>query len=145
MGGKNAMIVLKDANVDLAVDGAVWGGFGTTGQRCTASSRVIVQKSIYDEFVDKFLDRVRKLKVGNGLDETTEMGPQINEQQLQTAQKYVEIGKNEGAKLLYGGHRLNGGAFSPRWFHWPAAVRDMQAAMRHPRGAKLAAAVGGRL
>jgi len=130
MGGKNAMIVLKDANVDLAVDGAVWGGFGTTGQRCTASSRVIVQKSIYDEFMDKFLDRVRKLKVGNGLDETTEMGPQINEQQLKTAQKYVEIGKNEGAKLLYGGHRLNGGAYSQGWFHEPTVFGDVQPKMR---------------
>jgi len=89
MGGKNAIIVLKDANIDLAVDGAVWGGFGTTGQRCTAASRLIVQKSVHEEFVNKLLDRVRKLKVGNGLDEGTDMGPVINEQQLKTVQKYV--------------------------------------------------------
>src|SRR5436190_3601270 len=87
MGGKNAIIVLDDANIDLAVDGAVWGGFGTTGQRCTAASRVIVHKSVYGQFTDKLTDRVRVLKVGNGLDESTNMGPQINEPQVQTTEK----------------------------------------------------------
>src|SRR5438445_12562232 len=87
MGGKNAIIVLKDANIDLAVDGAVWGGFGTTGQRCTAASRLIVQKSVHEEFVNTLLDSVRKLKVGNGFDEGTDMAPVINGQQLKTVQK----------------------------------------------------------
>src|SRR5947207_1811209 len=96
MGGKNAIIVLDDANIDLAVDGAVWGGFGTTGQRCTAASRVIVHQNVYNQFTDKLADRIRVLKVGNGLDESTNMGPQINEPQVKTTEKYVEIDKNEG-------------------------------------------------
>ena len=130
MGGKNAMIVLKDANIDLAVDGAVWGGFGTTGQRCTASSRVILQKSVYNEFLDKFLEHTRRLKVGNGLDEGTHMGPVVNEQQLKTIQKYVEIGKDEGAKLIYGGKRLQDGIYGRGWFHEPTIFGDVDPSMR---------------
>ena len=99
MGGKNIIIVMDDANLDLAVDGAVWGGFGTTGQRCTAASRVAVHRKVYGEFVEKFVARVKALKVGDGLDPATDMGPCINEQQLNTVMKYVEIGKDEGAKL----------------------------------------------
>ena len=84
LGGKNPMIVLDDANLDLAIEGGLWGGFGTTGQRCTATSRIIVQKGIYGEFVERYVERAKKLKVGNGLDETVEMGPAINENQLKT-------------------------------------------------------------
>src|SRR5437588_12438327 len=94
LGGKNPMIVLDDANLDLAVEGALWGAFGTTGQRCTATSRIIVQKGVYDDFVGRLVDRAKKLKVGNGLDETVQMGPAINEKQLETDLRYVEIGKN---------------------------------------------------
>src|SRR5947208_4008697 len=94
MGGKNIIVVMDDANLDLAVDGAVWGGFGTTGQRCTAASRLAVHKSVYKEFVERFVARVKSLKIGNGLDADTDMGPCINEQQLQTVMSYVEIGKN---------------------------------------------------
>ena len=130
MGGKNAIIVLDDANLDLAVDGTVWGAFGTTGQRCTAASRIIVQKGIYKQFVDRLLDRVRNIKVGDGLDETSNMGPQINEQQLQTTVKYVEIGKNEGAKLLRGGNRLESAAQSHGWFHEPTVFGDVHPKMR---------------
>src|SRR5437899_2282828 len=83
MGGKNAIIVLDDANVDLAIDGAVWGAFGTTGQRCTAASRMIVQKGVYDEFVSKFVERTKRMKIGDGLDETVTMGPQINKPQVE--------------------------------------------------------------
>src|ERR1700757_1305177 len=119
MGGKNIIIVMDDANLDLAVDGAVWGGFGTTGQRCTAASRVAVHKSVYSEFVSRFVERVKSLKVGNGLDASTEMGPCINESQLKTVMSYVEIGKNEGAKLLTGGNRLDSGAHAKGWFHEP--------------------------
>ena len=82
LGGKNPMIVLDDANLDLAIEGGLWGGFGTTGQRCTATSRIIVQKGVYREFVERYVARAKKLKVGNGLDETIEMGPAINEKQL---------------------------------------------------------------
>src|SRR5580692_1401124 len=130
MGGKNIIIVLEDANLDLAVDGAVWGGFGTTGQRCTAASRVAVHKSVYHEFVTRFTDRVKKLKIGNGLDATVEMGPCINEQQLQTVMAYVSIGKQEGAKLLTGGARLDSGAYAKGWFHQPTVFGDCGPKMR---------------
>ncbi len=92
MGGKNIIIVMDDANLDLAVEGAVWGGFGTTGQRCTAASRVAVHKKVYREFIEKFVARAKKLKVGDGLEASTDMGPCINEQQLQTVMRYVQIG-----------------------------------------------------
>jgi aldehyde dehydrogenase (NAD+) len=130
MGGKNIIIVMEDANLDLAVDGAVWGGFGTTGQRCTAASRVAVHKSVYKEFVERFAARVKSLKVGDGLDVDTDMGPCINEQQLKTVMDYVEIGKNEGAKLLTGGNRLNGGMYAKGWFHEPTVFGDCSPTMR---------------
>src|ERR1700704_427039 len=119
MGGKNAIIVLDDANIDLAVDGAIWGAFGTTGQRCTAASRMIVEKGAYDEFVSKFAQRAKTLKVGAGLDESTDMGPQINSQQVETTAKYVEIGKSEGAKVLSGGNRISKGDQGHGWFFEP--------------------------
>src|SRR5580765_4891590 len=82
LGGKNPMIVLDDANLELALDGALWGAFGTTGQRCTATSRIIVQKGVYSNFVGKLVERAKALKIGNGLDESIDMGPQVNEQQI---------------------------------------------------------------
>jgi acyl-CoA reductase-like NAD-dependent aldehyde dehydrogenase len=130
MGGKNIILVMDDANLDLAVDGAVWGGFGTTGQRCTAASRVAVHKSVYNEFVSRFVDRVKSLKVGDGLDSGVDMGPCINEQQLKTVMSYVEIGKSEGAKLLTGGDRLDRGALSKGWFHAPTIFGDCSPQMR---------------
>src|SRR5260221_1148894 len=89
LGGKNPMIVLDDANLDLAIEGGLWGAFGTTGQRCTATSRMIVQKGVYREFIDRLVDRAKRLKVGNGLDAAVQMGPAINEKQLQTDLNYV--------------------------------------------------------
>jgi alpha-ketoglutaric semialdehyde dehydrogenase len=130
MGGKNIIIAMDDANLELAIEGAVWGGFGTTGQRCTAASRVAVHKKVYGEFVEKFVERVKKLKVGDGLDAATEMGPCINEQQLKTVISYVEIGKSEGAKLATGGHRLESGALAKGWFHEPTVFVDCNAKMR---------------
>jgi acyl-CoA reductase-like NAD-dependent aldehyde dehydrogenase len=130
MGGKNIIIVMDDANLDLAVEGAIWGGFGTTGQRCTAASRVAVQKKVYREFVERFVARAKALKVGDGLDPSTQMGPCINEQQLNTVMKYVEIGKNEGAKLAAGGHRLESGAYAKGWFHEPTVFVDCDPQMR---------------
>ena len=130
MGGKNIIIVMDDANLDLAIDGAVWGGFGTAGQRCTAASRIAVHKSVYKEFVSRFVERVRSLKVGDGLDPATEMGPCINEQQLNTVMNYVEIGKSEGAKLLTGGNRWSGGVYSKGWFHEPTVFGDCSPTMR---------------
>ncbi|MGB6845023.1 MAG: aldehyde dehydrogenase family protein [Candidatus Acidiferrales bacterium] len=130
MGGKNIIIVMDDANLDLAVDGAIWGGFGTTGQRCTAASRVAVHKKVYAEFVEKFVARAQALKVGDGLDAATQMGPSINEQQLTTVIKYVQIGKSEGAKLATGGSRLDSGSYSRGWFHEPTVFTDVDPKMR---------------
>jgi len=130
MGGKNIMVVMDDANLDLAVDGATWGGFGTTGQRCTATSRVAVHKNIYGQFVEKFAARAKALKVGDGLNPQTDMGPCINEQQLNTVMKYVEIGKNEGAKLVTGGNRLETGSYARGWFHEPTIFADCEPRMR---------------
>lgn len=130
MGGKNAIIVLNDANVDLAIDGALWGGFGTAGQRCTAASRVIVQKGVYNQFADKFVARARALKVGPGIDEQNDMGPQINQQQIETSRKYVDIGKGEGAKLLAGGNRLTSSGMSDGYFFEPTIFGDAHGNMR---------------
>jgi aldehyde dehydrogenase (NAD+) len=130
MGGKNIIMVMEDANLDLAVDGAVWGGFGTAGQRCTASSRIAVHKDVYKDFLEKFVARARALKVGDGLNPTVHMGPLINENQLKTVEKYVEIGKNEGAKLLCGGQRLTGGDYDCGWFYSPTIFSECDPKMR---------------
>jgi len=130
MGGKNIIIVMDDANLDLAVDGAIWGGFGTTGQRCTAASRVTVHKKVYKEFLDKFTAGAKSLKVGNGLDSSTDMGPCVNEGQLNTVMEYVQIGSNEGARLAAGGHRLESGNFKRGWFHEPTIFADCDPKMR---------------
>jgi len=130
LGGKNPMIVLDDANLDLAIEGGLWGGFGTTGQRCTATSRIIVQKGVHREFVERYVERAKKLKVGNGLDESIEMGPAINEKQLQTDLSYIDIGKNEGAKMLCGGNRLDQGDDKYGWFMQPTVFTDVEPTMR---------------
>jgi aldehyde dehydrogenase (NAD+) len=130
MGGKNIIIVMDDANLDLAVDGAIWGGFGTSGQRCTAASRVAVHKKVYGEFVAKFTERAKALRVGDGLDPATDMGPCVNEQQLKTVMSYVEIGKNEGAKLAAGGKRIEDGDLVRGWFHQPTVFTDCDPKMR---------------
>jgi alpha-ketoglutaric semialdehyde dehydrogenase len=130
MGGKNIILVMDDANLDLAVEGAVWGGFGTSGQRCTAASRVAVHKNVYKEFLDRFAARVKVLRIGDGLDPQTEMGPVVNETQLQTVMKYVEIGKNEGAKLVAGGHRADTNALAHGWFHEPTIFGGVDPQMR---------------
>jgi alpha-ketoglutaric semialdehyde dehydrogenase len=130
MGGKNVIIVLEDASLDLAVEGALWGGFGTTGQRCTAASRVVVQKRVYRDFVDRFVARARALKVGNGLDPDVQVGPLINEGQRRTVESYVEVGKNEGAKLLCGGQRLTGGDYDRGWFYPPTVFGECDPKMR---------------
>jgi len=130
MGGKNIILVMDDANLDLALDGAIWGGFGTTGQRCTAASRLGVHKSVYKEFVAGLVQRARKLRVGCGLEPTVDMGPVINEQQLNTVMSYVEVGKKEGAKLLAGGHRLDSAEYSNGWFHEATVFCDCDPAMR---------------
>src|ERR1700726_1828455 len=130
MGGKNIIIVMDDANLDLAVDGAIWGGFGPSGQRCTAASRVAVHKKVYGEFVAKFTQRAKSLRVGDGLDPATDMGPCVSEQQLKTVMGYVQIGKDEGATLAAGGHRLEDGDCERGWFHEPTVFTDCDQEMR---------------
>jgi acyl-CoA reductase-like NAD-dependent aldehyde dehydrogenase len=130
MGGKNAILVMDDAIVDLAVEGALWGAFGTTGQRCTASSRLLVHRKVYESFVGKLVAGAKKLKVGNGLEPGVDVGPCVSEKQRENVAKYVEIGKNEGAKLLCGGERLTEGALAKGWFFAPTVFADANAKMR---------------
>jgi aldehyde dehydrogenase (NAD+) len=132
MGGKNIIMVMDDARLDLAVEGALWGGFGTTGQRCTAASRVAVHKKVYGTFMEQFVARAKALKVGNGLDPKMQMGPCVNPGQLETVEKYVKIGREDGAKLLAGGSRL-GGALAGGYFHEPTIFGDCSPTMRVAR------------
>jgi len=133
MGGKNAQIVLDDANLELALDGALWGAFGTTGQRCTATSRILLQRGIAAEFTEKFVARARKLKVGNGLDASVEVGPQVNAAQIETSAKYVEVALKEGAQLLTGGHALTGGSYAHGTYFEPTVFGGVTPAMRIAR------------
>ncbi|HKD11138.1 MAG TPA: aldehyde dehydrogenase family protein, partial [Thermoanaerobaculia bacterium] len=107
-----------------------WGAFGTTGQRCTASSRLLVHRKVYGEFTERLAARTRDLKVGNGLDASVEMGPCVSERQRENVARYVEIGKKEGAKLLCGGEKLTGGAHARGWFFQPTVFGDANATMR---------------
>jgi aldehyde dehydrogenase (NAD+) len=130
MGGKNAMIVLDDAHLDLAVEGALWGAFGTTGQRCTATSRIILHKKIAAKFTEKLVARADALKVGDGLDESVQMGPQVNQQQVETSTRYSEIAQKEGAKLLTGGSALDGGTYDKGHFFAPTVFAGVKPGMR---------------
>jgi aldehyde dehydrogenase (NAD+) len=133
LGGKNAQIVLDDADLDLALDGVLWGAFGTTGQRCTATSRLIVQAGVYDKLVGMLVERAKKLKVGNGLDESNEVGPCVSDGQRKTVHGYVEIGNEEGAKLLCGGEPLKGGVYDKGFFYKPTVFGDVTPNMRIAR------------
>jgi acyl-CoA reductase-like NAD-dependent aldehyde dehydrogenase len=124
LGGKNAQIVMEDADLDLALQGVLWGAFGTTGQRCTATSRLILHKPVKEKFMKMLLDGVKTIRVGDGLDESTDMGPCINEGQRETVMEYVEIGKSE-AKLLIGGKPLSGGPYANGWFHEPTVFGNV--------------------
>ena len=130
MGGKNPTVVLKDADLDYAADILVNGAFFSTGQKCTACSRAIIEKSIYEPLVSKLLEKTRKLKVGNGLDAGIDIGPAVDAAQLETDLKYIEIGKSEGAQLLCGGNRLTGGAFDKGYFIEPTIFADVKPEMR---------------
>lgn len=130
MGGKNVVMIMDDAQLELAVEGCLWGGFGTTGQRCTAASRVVVHERVYDAFLSEFAARARLLRIGDGLDPKVQMGPSVSESQLQTVMKYVEIGVDEGASLVTGGHRLDQGEYARGWFHEPTIFGDVQPQMR---------------
>jgi aldehyde dehydrogenase (NAD+) len=130
LGGKNVIMIMDDADVELAVDGCLWGGFGTSGQRCTAASRVVVHEKVYKPFLEQFVARAKALRVGDGLDPQTQMGPLVSDGQLKTVMEYVEIGQKEGARLACGGHRLTGGAYAKGFFHEPTIFADVAASMR---------------
>ncbi|MCX9013656.1 MAG: aldehyde dehydrogenase family protein [Candidatus Methanoperedens sp.] len=127
LGGKNPIIVMDDAKLDLAVDGVVWGAFGTTGQRCTAASRVIVHEKILPEFKRKLIERTKKLRLGNGLDDGVDVGPLVNESQLKKVAKYVDIGKEEGATLALGGNAVKP---LPGYFFEPTIFTEVAPGMR---------------
>jgi aldehyde dehydrogenase (NAD+) len=124
LGGKNAQIVMADADLDLALEGVLWGAFGTTGQRCTATSRLILHKPIKERFLKLLVERARNIRIGDGLDENTEMGPLINEGQRETVKQYVGIGKKE-AKLVCGGNALTTGSYRNGWFFEPTIFTDV--------------------
>jgi aldehyde dehydrogenase (NAD+) len=130
MGGKNAIIVMDDADLNLAVEGVLWGAFGTTGQRCTACSRVIVHKKVLKKFSNMLLGRTKNLKVGDGLKKNVEMGPLINEAQRQKVLGYCNTGVEEGAKLLTGGSCISGKGFSNGFFFEPTLFADVSPKMR---------------
>src|SRR5213079_2277714 len=126
MGGKNAIIVMDDADVDNAVEGAVWGAFGTSGQRCTASSRLIVHKKVYKKFSHKLIERAQQLRVGNGADRSVDVGPVINADAVEKIMRYIDIGENEdGATRACGGHQLAKGDYAHGYFIEPSVFTDV--------------------
>jgi aldehyde dehydrogenase (NAD+) len=130
LGGKNAQIVMDDADLNLALDGVLWGAFGTTGQRCTATSRLILHEKVYEKFMSMLVDRTKKLRLGDGLKDTTDVGPCVNESQRKIVQSYVEIGQKEGAKIAAGGKIGQGDGLSKGWFHEPTIFTDVLPEMR---------------
>jgi alpha-ketoglutaric semialdehyde dehydrogenase len=130
MGGKNAIIVMDDADLDLAVEGVIFGAFGTTGQRCTACSRVIAHKKIVKKFTEMLVARAKTLKLGDGLKPKTDVGPLINESQRTKVHNYVQIGTNEGAKLLTGGNHATGKDCKKGSFYQPTIFADVAPKMR---------------
>ncbi|MBA2290488.1 MAG: aldehyde dehydrogenase family protein, partial [Chloroflexia bacterium] len=133
MGGKNAAIVMDDADLDLAVDGILWSAFGTTGQRCTACSRVVVHESVKGELAERLAARAGELKLGNGLDETVDIGPVVSEFQRSSIQRYVEVGNGEGAKLIAGGAAASDDELAQGFFHGPTIFADVRPDMRIAR------------
>jgi aldehyde dehydrogenase (NAD+) len=130
MGGKNAMVVMADADLDLALDGVVWGAFGTTGQRCTATSRLIVHEAVHDRLLQMVCDRAATLRLGSGLEEATEAGPLINEAARKKVESYVAVGREEGARVVVGGERATGKGLERGWFYKPTVLADVRAGMR---------------
>jgi aldehyde dehydrogenase (NAD+) len=129
MGGKNPMIVMDDADLDLALEGVIWGAFGTTGQRCTATSRLICQEGILDEFVEMIQDEAETLVLGDGNEGDTDVGPLINEAALEKVSRYVEIGQDEGATLEFGGSQAQVDGLDGFFFE-PTVFTDVEPDMR---------------
>ncbi|OGQ49647.1 MAG: aldehyde dehydrogenase [Deltaproteobacteria bacterium RIFCSPLOWO2_02_FULL_57_26] len=133
MGGKNGQIVMEDADLQLALEGALWGAFGTTGQRCTATSRVIFHRDIRKKMTEMLIERAEKIKIGNGLDENVQMGPLINEAARKKVHGYVQIGKGEGARLLTGGTIYEEGEWVHGLFYRPTIFDEVTPTMRIAR------------
>ncbi|MGA8208104.1 MAG: aldehyde dehydrogenase family protein, partial [Candidatus Dormiibacterota bacterium] len=130
LGGKNAMLVSADADLELALEGALWGAFGTTGQRCTATSRLIVNRDVLQTFSEELVRRVGQLHLGDGLEPTTDVGPVINQTQLQRIHGYTEVGRRESARLLTGGSIATEGALADGNFYRPTIFGDVAEDMR---------------
>jgi len=130
MGGKNPTIVLGDADLDYAADILINGAFFSTGQKCTACSRAIIERPVYEALVEKLVEKTRKLKVGNGLDPSVQIGPAVDEDQLKTDLEYIEIAKKEGAQLLVGGNRLTGDDYDKGYFIEPTIFTGVSSTMR---------------
>jgi aldehyde dehydrogenase (NAD+) len=130
MGGKNAQIVMPDAPMDLAVDGVLWGAFGTTGQRCTATSRLLLHTDIHDRFLDQLVARASNLKLGSGLVDGNDVGPLINQDALDKVERYVEIAKGEGDDVLTGGKRATAGDLERGFFYEPTILRGVRPGSR---------------
>ncbi len=133
MGGKNAIIVCADADLDQAVEATAMGAFGSTGQRCTATSRVVIERAVYDKFVEKLLARARKIKVGDGLEDPTAMGPVVDRNQFKSVLDMIDVGKKEGAKLLLGGERLGAESPDAGYFITPTVFGEVKPSMRIAR------------
>ena len=130
MGGKNAVILLADADMDKAMGGIVQGAFGSTGQRCTATSRVIVEDSAYDQFLEELINRASKLKIGDGLDPSVDLAPLSSQSQMDTVLEYIGIGTEEGARLAYGGRAVTGGDYDQGYYVEPTIFTDVKPDMR---------------
>jgi alpha-ketoglutaric semialdehyde dehydrogenase len=130
LGGKNAIIVLDDADLDLAVEGILWSAFGTSGQRCTAASRVIVRRAVYEELGKKLVTAAERLRLGAGWEDDTDVGPVINQTALEKIHSYTEIGKDEGATLLTGGEVASGDGLGKGFYYRPTIFADVEPGMR---------------
>jgi alpha-ketoglutaric semialdehyde dehydrogenase len=130
LGGKNAIIVMDDADLDLAVEGIVWSAFGTSGQRCTAASRVIAHERVYEALQARLVDAVERLRLGPGWEDETDIGPVINKSALEKIDSYTQVGRDEGAKLLTGGEVADGDGLGNGFFYRPTIFADAQPGMR---------------
>src|SRR5438067_5181530 len=130
MGGKNAMLVMDDADLDLALEGVLWGAFGTTGQRCTATSRLVLQSGVHDEFLSRLIDRARGMKLGDGRKKGTDVGPMIHESAREKVERYLDIGQADGADLVCGGRRGEGKELEHGFFVEPTIFARVEQGMR---------------
>ena len=130
MGGKNPVVVMEDCDMDLAVESTAQGAFGSTGQRCTATSRAVVVDKIADEFVQKIVERAKRMRIGDGADSNTEMGPIVDEKQFKNVLKYIDIGREDGAELLTGGKRADSDGLENGYFVEPTVFDKVTPDMR---------------